>query len=94
MLNLDPLSHALNRRLVQYAASQHIFCPLCGHILDRKSTVVISAGNTTKVACSACYDIALAPIIKPEVLARCEVLDGRVLWKRAARRRNQPTNGS
>ena len=78
----DPMVRTVNRNLVKYAAGSAIFCPFCSEIMDAKRTVVLSAGSITKVVCARCWDTNLKPLIKPETLARCEILDGRVLWSK------------
>lgn len=75
----------INRDLLKFAAGQHIFCPLCDRVLDAKTTVNITAGAVSKTMCAPCWDSNMKPLLaaRPNnLLARVEVLDGRVVFKR------------
>jgi hypothetical protein len=72
----------MNRNLLKYAAGTQMFCPLCNVVLDAKRTVNIDAGKVKKTLCCKCWDNEVKHLISPATLARCDILDGRVLWSR------------
>jgi NAD-dependent SIR2 family protein deacetylase len=75
----------INRDLLKFAAGQQMFCPLCERILDAKTTVNVGRAGASKTVCATCYDGYLKPAIVAKgnnLLDRCDVLDGRVVFKR------------
>ena len=75
----------ITRNLLKYAAGRSIFCPLCQEVLDCKRTVILEAGSISKTLCASCWDTTLKPLIEAKgILAKCEVTDGRVWFKRRA----------
>ena len=73
----SPMQKTVTRNLLKYAAGRAIFCPLCGAIMDQSRTVIITAGQVTKVLCAPCWDNELRPKISAERLAQCDIVDGR-----------------
>ena len=76
------MQKTVNRNLLKYAAGRAIFCPCCSVIMDARRTVIVTAGDVTKVLCASCWDTAVAPKISTERLAQCEIVDGRIEFKR------------
>ena len=76
---LDPFVRTLNRNLLKHSAGTAIFCQ-CGQVADCRRWVVASHGERTIGLCCTCWDKALAA--KP-ALAGCDIIDGRVIFKRA-----------
>lgn len=80
----SPMTRQVNRNLLKYAAGTAMFCPCCDHILDAPKTVLISAGAVTKTVCAACWDATIKPsIVARGILEKCDVVDGREVFKRA-----------
>lgn len=77
---LDPMRRTIARNALKYAAGTAIFCPLCGNIMDCKRTVIVEAGNVTKVLCAPCWDNEIKPRLSPERLDQIEVTDGRLIF--------------
>jgi hypothetical protein len=74
------------RGLLKHAAGTHIFCQTCERVLDAKTTVNVTLRDVSKTVCATCWDAHLKPAIEARgngLLGRCDVLDGRVLFKRA-----------
>jgi len=68
----------INRNLLKYSAGRAITCPHCGQIADCRRWVLATQGDTTRGACTACWDAATAEKTVP---ASVEVLDGRVIFR-------------
>lgn len=82
-MSLDAMmQRTLNRNLLKYAAGRAIFCPICGNVMDQKRTVIITAGEVTKTMCGQCWDSEVKPKIRADVVAKLDILDGRVEFRR------------
>ena len=78
----SPMVATVNKNLLKCSAGRAIFCPLCDVVADAKRWVVVTQGERTVGVCAACFDIKTAG--KP-IPSDVEVVDGRVLFKRAKR---------
>ena len=82
---LGMLEQQVARKLVRYAASQHMFCPQCETILDMRETVLtMDTADHTLVQCATCYGRPIGNIKAGSVT----VYDGRALWRPRSTKRN------
>jgi uncharacterized Zn finger protein len=70
------MQSVVNRNLLKHAAGTAMFCPQCSTCMDFRRTVLVTSGSATLTMCASCWDRA-KELIKPDVLARCDVVDGR-----------------
>jgi hypothetical protein len=81
----SPLQAKLNRNLLKYAAGHAIFCPACEDIMDARRTVVATiADGRTLVRCAHCWDSIVDKVPDKSALAKLDIVDGRVVFRRAA----------
>jgi hypothetical protein len=83
---MSEMERTVNKGLLEYAASQTLFCPKCETIMDCTRTVtfdIVKDGQihqSTVVLCGACYDRLCAAMSTAQGYCLEDVVDGRTLF--------------